>query len=190
MHDEVDGDLDFRLDPNQNWSFEDAVRVGAKLEDAGVYLQYLEQPIRVDSFGTLKRLRERLRQPIAANEDMYFSHNMTHMGKEDAIDVGVLDIVPAGGILNMKRLAGIAGDLGVSLAHHNAWDLGVKTAAVLHAVSATPEINLPPDTIYYAWADDVITEPFAVEDGKIPVPDGPGLGITVDEDKVAEYHIA
>jgi L-alanine-DL-glutamate epimerase-like enolase superfamily enzyme len=189
MDDEADGDLEFRLDPNQGWTVEDAVRVGATLEDAGVYLQYMEQPIRIDSFGSMKRLRERLRTPIAANEDMYFRRNLTHLGREDAIDVGVVDIVPAGGILAVKRQAGVAGDLGVSLAHHCAFDLGVKTAAVLHAVSTTPEINLAPDTVYYAWEDDVIEAPFAVEDGAIAVPDDPGLGVTVDESSVEEHRV-
>jgi L-alanine-DL-glutamate epimerase-like enolase superfamily enzyme len=189
MHEEADGELEFRLDPNQGWNFEDAVRVGAMLEDAGIYLQYMEQPVRIDSFGTMKRLRNRLRTPICANEDMYFERNLTEMGRQDALDVAVVDIVPAGGILAMKRQAGVAGDLGISLAHHCAFDLGVKTAAVLHAVSTTPEINLPPDTVYYAWEDDVIEDRFAVEDGSIEVPDGPGLGVTVDEEKVRRYRV-
>ena len=190
MHDEVDGRLEFRLDPNQGWNFEDAVRVGAKLEDAGIYLQYMEQPIRIDSFGTFKRLRERLRTPICANEDMYFPRNLLEMGKQDAIDAGVVDIVPSGGILGMKRLAGIASDLGISLSHHCGFDLGVKTAAVLHAVSTTPAINLPPDTVYYAWEDDVVTDPFTIENGTIAVPDAPGLGVDVDPDKLEAYRIA
>lgn len=187
MHDESDGQLEFRLDPNQGWTFEDAVRVGAKLEDAGIYLQYLEQPIRIDNFGTMSQLRSRLRTPIGANEDMYFPRNLYQMGKEDAIDVGVVDIIPAGGILQLKRLAGTATDIGISLSHHCAFDLGIKTAAVLHTVSTTPAINLPPDTVYYAWADDVISDPFDIEDGEMRVPDEPGLGVTVDEEKVEEY---
>ncbi len=190
MHDEADGDLEFRLDPNQGWTFENAVRVGAMLEDKGIYLQYMEQPIRIDSFGTFKRLRNRLRTPICANEDMYFQRNLLELGKEDAIDVGVVDIIPSGGILGMKRLAGTAGDLGISLSHHNAFDLGVKTAAVLHAVSSTPEINLPPDTVYYAWEDDIIETPFTIDEGEIQVPDDPGLGVVVDEDKVEQYRIS
>jgi L-alanine-DL-glutamate epimerase-like enolase superfamily enzyme len=189
MHDEADGELEFRLDPNQGWTFEDAVRVGAMLEDEGIYLQYMEQPIRIDSFGTMKRLRNRLKTPIGANEDMYFQRNLLQMGREDAIDVGVVDIVPSGGILGMKRLAGTAGELGISLSHHCAFDLGVKTAAILHAVSTTPEINLAPDTVYYAWADDVVENPFSVEDGQIAVPDAPGLGVTVDEEKVERYRV-
>ncbi|WP_152043134.1 mandelate racemase/muconate lactonizing enzyme family protein [Salinigranum salinum] len=189
MHDEVDGELEFRLDPNQGWTFEDAVRVGAMLEDENIYLQYMEQPIRIDSFGTMKRLRNRLKTPIGANEDMYFQRNLLQMGREDAIDVGVVDIIPSGGILGMKRLAGTASDLGISLSHHCAFDLGVKTAAILHAVSTTPEINLAPDTVYYAWADDIIETPFTVEDGEIAVPDAPGLGVTVDEEKVETYRV-
>lgn len=189
MHDEAEGALEFRLDPNQGWNFEDAVRVGAMLEDENIYLQYMEQPIRIDSFGTMKRLRSRLKTPIAANEDMYFPRNLLQMGRADAIDVGVVDIIPAGGILGMKRLAGVAGDLGISLSHHCAFDLGIKTAAVVHAVASTPEINLPPDTVYYAWEDDVITEPFTITDGTIAVPDAPGLGIEVDEAKVEQYRV-
>jgi L-alanine-DL-glutamate epimerase-like enolase superfamily enzyme len=49
MDDEVDGQLEFRIDPNQGWTFEQAVRVGAKLEERGVYVQYLEQPIRIET---------------------------------------------------------------------------------------------------------------------------------------------
>lgn len=189
MDDEAGGDLEFRLDPNQGWNFEDAVRVGARLEDAGVYLQYMEQPVRIDSFGTMKRLRNRLQTPICANEDTYFQRNLLEMGRQDAIDVGVVDIIPAGGILGMKRQAGTAGDIGISLSHHCAFDLGVKTAAILHAVSTTPEVNLAPDTVYYAWEDDIIADPFTVENGQISVPDDPGLGVTVDESKVEEYRI-
>ena len=106
-----------------------------------------------------------------------------------AIDVGVVDIIPSGGILGMKRYAGLADEIGISLSHHCAFDLGVKTAAVLHAVSSTPAINLAPDTIYYAWEDDIIETPFEIEQGQMTVPDEPGLGVTVDEEKVEQYRI-
>jgi L-alanine-DL-glutamate epimerase-like enolase superfamily enzyme len=75
------------------------------------------------------------------------------------------------------------------MAHHNAWDLGVKTAATLHVVSSTPSIDLAPDTVYFAWEDDVIADPHAIEDGAMAVPDEPGLGVTVEEDAVEAYRI-
>lgn len=189
MHDEVNGDLDFRLDANQTWSFEDAVRAIARLEDLGVYLQYIEQPLRIDNIGGYKRLRERLRTPIGVNEDMYHRHNLFQLVREDAIDVGVVDILPAGGIAALSRLAGVASDAGISLSHHSSFDLGIKTAAVLHTVSSTPAINLPPDTVYYSLADDVIDTPHQIEDGTISVPPESGLGINIDHSKVEQYRI-
>lgn len=188
MDDEVDGELEFRIDPNQTWSFEEAVRVGARLEDAGVYVQYLEQPISIETYGAYKRLRERLRQPIAANDDTYFSRNFYNLVREDAIDVGVVDCA-ASGIAGVKKLAGIAEDSSVTLAHHCGFDLGVKTAAMVHTVSSTPAFTLPSDTIYYAWAEHIAEDPFEVRDGQIEVPDDPGLGVTVDESQVEALRI-
>ncbi|WP_137290627.1 mandelate racemase/muconate lactonizing enzyme family protein [Natronorubrum halophilum] len=189
MDDEVDGRLEFRLDPNQGWRLDEAVRVGAALADAGVYLQYLEQPIQVDSHRSLARLRQRTPQPIAPNEDTYIAHNLRELIEHGALDVAVVDMTPAGGISGLRQLAAIAEDAGIPMAHHCAFDLGIRTAAILHAVSGIPGFTLPPDTVYYAWEDDVIEEPFEIDNGAIAVPDEPGLGITVDEDRAAEYRI-
>ena len=189
MHDEVDGNLEFRLDPNQSWSVEDTVRAGAKLEDAGIYLQYLEQPVRIDSPGTYKRLRNRLRTPIGVNEDTYHPRNLSTLIREDAVDMAVVDLVPTGGILALKKLAAVAGEAGISLSHHSGFDLGIKTAAMLHTVSSTPAINLASDSAYHHWEDDIVEERFTVDDGAIAVPDGPGLGVEVDLDKVQQYRI-
>jgi L-alanine-DL-glutamate epimerase-like enolase superfamily enzyme len=189
MDREVNGQLDFRLDPNQGWRFDEAVRVGATLADAGVYVQYLEQPIRVDAHGTLAKLRERTSQPIGPNEDTYINHNLREMIQRDALDVAVIDMTPAGGISAVRQLAGIAEDAGIAAVHHCAFDLGVRTAAIVHTVSSVPGFTLPPDSTYYAWESDVLEDPLDVEDGAIPVPDDPGLGVTVDLDKVETYRI-
>jgi L-alanine-DL-glutamate epimerase-like enolase superfamily enzyme len=57
-------------------------------------------------------------------------------------------------------------------------------------VSSVPGFTLPPDSTYYAWEDDVLAEPLPVEDGAIPVPEAPGLGVEVDRAKVDEYRIS
>lgn len=187
MDDEVDGRLEFRLDPNQGWTVEDAVRVCARLSDAGVYLQYVEQPIRIDAHGSLRQLRTRTTQPIAANEDTYPPRSLRQAIEKGAIDVAVLDLTPVGGISGIRQLAAIADDAGISLAHHCAFDLGVRTAAILHTVSGVPGFNLPADTTYYGWEGDVIEDPFEIRDGQIAVPSDPGLGVTVDPTAVERY---
>lgn len=189
MDEAAGGEVELRADANQSWTPGDAVRAGQQLEAAGVSLQYFEQPVRIDSIGTYTRLRERLRTPIAVNEDLYFSRNFFELVANDAVDAGVIDMVPAGGILPMRRLAAIAAEADLSLAHHCGFDLGIKTAAMLHAIGATPAINLPSDTVYYALADHIITDPFEFENGSLAVPDEPGLGIDVDEAAIDTYRL-
>lgn len=189
MADEVDGGLEFRVDPNQGWTFEDAVRVGARLEDAGVYLQYLEQPIRIDSIGTYRSLRNRLQTPVAINEDAYFRRNLTQLLQADAIDVAVVDLVPAGGILALKAQAAVAAEYGISVAHHDGFDLGIKKAAVLHTVASTPAINLAVDTVYPHWEEYLLEDPLAAAEGTMTIPDGPGLGVTIDSGQLDRLRI-
>lgn len=189
MHEATDGDLEFRLDPNQGWTLDEAVRVGASLADAGIYLQYMEQPIRVDTHESLAKLRERTPQPIAPNEDCYIPHNIRRMANIGAADVAVVDLTPAGGITGLRQQVGVAEDAGLGVTHHCAFDLGIRTAAILHAVTGIPGFTHPPDSVYYGWDDDVIVDPFTVEDGALSLPDGAGLGVTVDEAKIAEYRV-
>jgi len=68
-----------------------------------------------------------------------------------------------------------------------AHDLGPKTATMLHLAAATPNFAMANDCTYYGLADDIITEPFAIRGGRMKVPHGPGLGVTVDEAKLKKY---
>ena len=190
MHEAVDGDLKFRLDGNQTMSYGEAVETGARLEDAGVYLQYFEQPLRTDSVGGYKRLRQRLRTPIAVNEDTYHRRNLFELVREDAVDAAVVDMVPVGGLLATKKLMGLCDEANISVAHHSSFDLGIKNAAVLHFVASEPAMDLPPDRVNYALADDVVEDRFEVTDGRMTIPDGPGLGVSVDEEKVEELRVS
>lgn len=189
MHEAVDGDLEFRLDPNQMWDTQDAVRVGASLEEAEIRLQYLEQPVRIDSIGTLKRMRERLTTPIAGgNEDLYMLRNLFYLVREEAIDIGQPDLVPAGGILAVRREASVTAEANVPL-DHCGFDFGLKEAAKAHLIASTPAFNLPADSVYYALEDDILEEPLVIEDGCLQVPDRPGLAGPVDEATVKRYRL-
>lgn len=187
MDEATSGNLDLRIDPNQGWSFEETVRVAKRLEDAGIELQYLEQPVRIDTYGTYAKLRSRLRTPIAVNEDAYFEHNLAHLVKEDAVDAALVDLVPAGGMARTREQAAVARKAGISLSHHCGFDLGIKTAAMLHLVASTPGFDMAPDSVYYGWEDYLLEDPVAFADGALSIPEGPGLGIDVDESKVEKY---
>lgn len=189
MYDAVDGELAFRLDPNQGWSAHETVRAASTLEEAGVYLEYLEQPMRVGTVEEYRQLRSRIRTPVAINEDTYYRNNLRQLLAATAVDVAVVDLIPAGGILKVREQAAMAARHGVSVSHHSGFDLGIKTAAVLGTIAATPAFDLPPDSVYYAWDEYLLEDPIPLEDGELRVPREPGLGISVDEDAVERLRI-
>lgn len=189
MDEATDGALTFRLDPNQQWDVTQATNVAAALDRAGVRLGYLEQPIRVDSFGHLAALRARSAQPIAINEDAYFAHHLLGAIERDAIDAAVVDLVPAGGILALTELAAVAADANVPLAHHSNFDFGIKNAAKLHVLASRRAFSLPMDSVYYAFEGHLLAEPLTIERGHFVVPDRPGLAGAVDPEQVERYRL-
>lgn len=189
MAEAAEGELDIRVDPNQQFTVSDATRFCSALRNVGVSLEYLEQPIRIDSFGHLKRLRERVTQPIAINEDAYFPRHVSQAIDADAIDAAVVDLIPSGGITGIRNIAAIAADSNVSLAHHSSFDLGIKNAAKLHVIASTPAFDLAMDTVYYALESDVLESPLELRDGSFEIPDRPGIAGDVSEKALETYRI-
>lgn len=60
---------------------------------------------------------------------------------------------------------------------------------MLHVVASSPNFPLANDCTYYGLVDDIITTPFVIERGRIAVPHGPGLGVTIDMDKLRRYTV-
>lgn len=88
----------------------------------------------------------------------------------------MVDMESLGGIGELQKAAYLAEAAGVPLAHHCAWDMGVKTAAVLQATSALPAFQLAMDTTYMSHGADILSAPLVISEGSYLVPEGPGLG--------------
>ena len=99
------------------------------------------------------------------------------------------DTYQCGGILAVKKVAALCEAAGVPCVFHCSHDLGLKTAAMLHVVASSPDFTLANDCTYYGLEDDIITPLHRIERGYMAVPEGPGLGVTVDEAKVAKYRV-
>jgi glucarate dehydratase len=77
---------------------------------------------------------------------------------------------------------------GLGVGMHSDRELGISTAAMLHLAAVSPMLSYAIDSHYPDQVDDIITEPHRITDGKLPVPTGPGLGVTLDDDKVDRWH--
>jgi glucarate dehydratase len=79
--------------------------------------------------------------------------------------------------------------MGVDVGMHSGAEFGISQAAMLHLAAALPNLTVAPDSHYHHLTDDIIEGgKLPYRNGKMLVPKGPGLGVKLDRDKLAEYH--
>lgn len=186
IRDGVGDRLRVRIDPNRGYDPETAYQLAKDLEQ--YELEYLEQPMEQDLIAEAADLRTKTTTPIALNESVTTLEIVDTILNLGAADVLLPDTYQCGGILGVKKVAALAEAAGVPCVMHCNHDLGPKTATMLHVVASSPPFVLANDCTYYGLESDIITEPFQIKNGHMPVPETPGLGIEVDPDKLAKYH--
>jgi L-alanine-DL-glutamate epimerase-like enolase superfamily enzyme len=187
IRDGVGDRLKLRIDPNMGYAPPVAFGLARDLERYN--LEYFEQPMPQGLIGEAARLRRRTTTPIALNESVTTPEAVLQILKLDAAAVLLPDTYQCSGILGVKKVAALCEAAGVPCVFHCAHDLGLKTAAMLHVVASSPGFTLANDCTYYGLEDDILTPLHRIEAGFMPVPEGPGLGVKVDEQKVAKYRI-
>jgi glucarate dehydratase len=174
-----------RHDPNCAWSLADAIEFGRAIEPLNN--DYFEDPV----FGLpqLARLREFVRIPMATNPVVVNFEQLAANIAQRAVDVVLLDTTFWGGIRPCIKAAGLCDTFGLGVAVHSSGELGVQLATMLHLGAVIPNLGYSADAHYHHLVDDVIEGgPMRYVDGAIAVPDGPGLGVRLDRDKVKRYH--
>jgi L-alanine-DL-glutamate epimerase-like enolase superfamily enzyme len=187
IRDGVGDRLKLRIDPNQGYSPDVAFPLARDLER--YHLEYFEQPMPQGLIGEAARLRRRTKTPIALNESVTTPEVVLQILQLNAADVLLPDTYQCSGILGVKKVAALCEAAGVPCVFHCAHDLGLKTAAMLHVVASSPGFTLANDCTYYGLEDDIITPLHRIDRGHMDVPEGPGLGVTVDEKKLAKYRV-
>lgn len=174
--------VELRVDPNAAWSVPDSIRAGIQLEELD--LEYLEDPcVGIDGMAEIRR---RIRIPLCTNMCVVRFEEFAPAVKLGAVDVLHGDVYKWGGVLATKNLAAHCETFGLGMNLHSGGELGIATAAHLAVVASTPVLDRAIDSMYYLHADDIV-EPLALVDGSLRVPTEPGLGVQVDEDKLAHY---
>src|SRR6266700_1666940 len=173
-----------RIDPNAAWSVETSIRVAEKLRSDD--LEYLEDP----TSGIEGMSQVALHTPIPLSTNMCvtaFDHIPTAF-RARAVQVVLGDHHGWGGLTAFRHLGVMCKTLGWGLSQHSNSHLGISFAAMIHAGAAIPNLLYASDT-HYPWnaASDVVceTSQFAFKDGCVQLWDAPGLGISIDEDRLA-----
>ncbi len=173
-----------RFDCNAVWSTEQAIRFGQAIEDLNN--DYLEDP--VYGMNAMRRTREKVRMPLATNTVVVNFEQLAANVLDTAVDVILLDTTFWGGIRPCVKAAGVCETFGLGVAVHSSGELGVQLATMLHLGAVIPNLSFAADAHYHHLVDDVIVGgKMRYEGGAIRVPEGPGLGVTLDRQKLAEY---
>jgi glucarate dehydratase len=173
-----------RIDPNGRWRADTAVRVGKKL--GGVGLEYYEDP--VNGQAAMAEVRRQTGLKMSTNMCVTRFEHIPEALKLKPIDVLLCDHHYFGGFAGCQALGPISRAAGWVLSQHSNNHTGVTMAAMIHLAASIPELTLASDT-HYPWlveSTDIIAGPkLAIKDGRMAVPPGPGLGVTLDQDKLA-----
>ena len=174
----------FRFDPNAVWSTETAIWFGQQIEH--VRNDYLEDPV----FGTngMRRVREKVSMPLATNTVVVNFEQLAANVLNTAVDVVLLDTTFWGGLRACVKAAGVCETFQIGVAVHSSGELGIQLATMLHLGAVIPNLSFAADAHYHHLSDDIIEGgKLKYENGAIAVPSGPGLGVKLDPEKVAEY---
>ena len=175
----------FRYDPNSALSLADAIAFGQGILD--IRNDYFEDP--VWGMSQIKRLKEFVPLPTATNSVVVNFEQLAENVRNCAVDVILLDTTFWGGIRPCIKAAGVCETMGLGVAVHSSGELGIQLATMLHMGAVVPNLGYAAAAHYHHLVDDVIAGgPMPYRDGAVAVPDGPGLGVTLDRAKLAQYH--
>src|SRR5665213_3044975 len=173
-----------RFDPNGVWFTGQAIRFGQAIEN--LRNDYLEDPM----FGMngLRRTREKVRVPLATNTVVVNFEQLAANVLNTAVDVILLDTTFWGGIQACVKAAGVCETFQLGVAVHSSGELGIQLATMLHLGAVIPNLSFAADAHYHHVMDDVIQGGLMrYQNGAINVPEGPGLGVKLDREKLGQY---
>ena len=176
------------VDGNARFSLDEARDMLPALRDAGVF--WFEEPFAPedpDSFLALQQDLGEIR--LAAGENEFGLQGFRELIDPDLVQIVQPDCCRCGGLTEAIRIARRAAAKGLLIAPHT-WSDAVALTANMHLVAATPgALTVEMDRTGNALMDDLLAKPPEVTDGTIAVPQGPGLGIELNEEAVARYAI-
>jgi len=179
-------DSPLRIDPNAIWSVDTSIRLGREI---GHLLEYFEDPtLGRDGMAAVQRALSAV--PLATNMCVTRWDEVRPGYDCGCVRVVLLDHhADWGGMAECVKLAKTCHALGWKTSMHSNNHLGVSMAAMVHLAAAIPNLDFACDTHYPWQQDDVIAgDRFAFRDGCLPVPTTPGLGVTIDSDKLGALH--
>jgi muconate/chloromuconate cycloisomerase len=184
----VGPDVGIRVDANQGYSPAEAIPTLRSMEEYDLML--IEQPVPLWDLAGMRQVRDALDTPILACESAATPQDVMALARHQAVDMINIKIGRPGGLFGAQRMAAVAEAADLPVLIGTMTELGVGTAAAAHLAAACRQLDYPCDiTGPTLLVDDVLATPLRFEDGYLHLPEGPGLGVELDEGKVKHYTV-
>jgi len=188
IRDAVGPDVEILVEMHGRFSPATAIDISSMLEKYDP--SWIEEPVPPDNIDALARVSEKVKIPVATGERCHTRFETRELLERGKIDILQTDITHTCGILEGKKIAAMAEAHYVTFAPHNVGG-PISTAANLHLAASTPNFKIQEhfNDFVDEWVKQAATGPGypAVKDGYFPLPEGPGLGVTVNEDFIKEH---
>jgi muconate cycloisomerase len=172
-----------RVDVNQAWSESEAIWAARRFADAGVTL--IEQPIAAENRAGLKRLTDLAQVPIMADEALHGPADAFAVASARAADVFAVKIAQSGGLVGAAHVAAIASAANIDLYGGTMLEGAVGTIASAQLFSTFGELKWGTELFGpLLLTEEILIKPLRYENFALHLPQGPGLGITLDWDKI------
>jgi muconate cycloisomerase len=184
----IGSDVTLRVDANQGYSREQALRALSKMYPLD--LDLVEQPVAARDLEGMAAVRG-LGFRVMADESAYTPEDAIRIVKAEAADVINLKLAKHGGLLNARKICAIAEAAGLTCGIANRGQF-LDRAAALHLAAASPAVTQPNvlPQFFPRSRDTLLVEPLQTSPHQIEVPEGPGLGVRVDEEKLRQYTVS
>lgn len=182
---------DIVLYADANWAFDvhEAIKVGQALGELGY--GFFEEPIAPNDRAGYRRLAETLPIRLAAGESDFVAAEAAELIADRSIGVVQPDVARAGGVTETWRIAELAAVFHTAYAPHVGWSGAICEAASLHLASAAPATRTFERMVFPNPLREELCvggQPPMVE-GKVTPPEGPGLGVEVDRERLEYFRI-
>jgi D-galactarolactone cycloisomerase len=197
IRDAIGKEVELLVDANHSYNAFNAVRMAKEL--ARFDVRWFEEPVPPEDRSGYREVRKFSLIPVAGGECEYTRYGFRDFISEGCVDIVQPDVCVCGGLSEFMKIHALASSFGIAVIPH-VWGSGIALAAALQAIAVLPlfphtanpvglqnEPVIEYDRNHNPLRDDLLVEQFTLVDGRVPVPQTPGLGVTVKEDVLKKY---
>ncbi len=170
--------IDLRVDANQGWKPKEAVRLIRAIEDAGLALELVEQPVAAHDLEGLKHVTDNVSVPVMADESAFSARDAQRIMEMRAADIVNIKLMKTGGVHNALRVCSLAEVYGVELMIGCMLEAKVSVTAAVHLAAAKKVITKVDLDGPVLCSEDPIDGGAVFAESLVRPNEAPGLGIT------------